>query len=105
LDAGGSVWISKTDQIATLRLVADAWDEREFLRAALKLVGYSTLTGSLRAEAVRLAEVEKNLTKWLSLLGLTPSDRSRLGVAEVKAASTLEKLRDRRARRAGLRDT
>jgi phage terminase small subunit len=39
------------------------------------------------------------LTGWLSLLGLTPSDRSRLGVAEVKAKSRLEALRERRESR------
>jgi len=31
------------------------------------------------------------------MLGLTPADRSRLGLAEVKAASTLEKLRQAKA--------
>jgi hypothetical protein len=33
------------------------------------------------------------------LLGFTPSDRARLGVAEVKAKSKLEELMERRANR------
>jgi len=35
----------------------------------------------------------------LSLLGFTPSDRSRLGVAEVKTESKLEELMRRKAER------
>ena len=35
----------------------------------------------------------------LSLLGFTPSDRSKLGLAEVKAKSKLEELMERRANR------
>jgi hypothetical protein len=35
----------------------------------------------------------------LGLLGFTPTDRSRLGVAEVKAKSKLEELMERRANR------
>ncbi len=41
----------------------------------------------------------KELGVCLSKLGLSPSDRSRLGVAEVKARSKLEELMDRRRTR------
>lgn len=40
-----------------------------------------------------LRELDKQIVSNLSLLGFTPSDRSRLGVAEVKAATKLEALR------------
>lgn len=43
-------------------------------------------------------EAVKEYRACLSLLGLTPSDRARLGVAEVKARSKLEELMDRRRR-------
>jgi hypothetical protein len=46
-----------------------------------------------------LRELEKNITNSLSLLGFTPTDRSRLGVAEVKAKSKLEELRAKRDQR------
>ena len=46
-----------------------------------------------------LLETEKLIQSSLSLLGFTPSDRSRLGLAEVKAKSKLEELMDRRAAR------
>ena len=46
-----------------------------------------------------LSTIETDMTKLLSLIGLTPADRARLGLAEVKAASTLEKLRQDKARK------
>jgi hypothetical protein len=46
-----------------------------------------------------LLETEKLLQSGLGLLGFTPTDRSRLGVAEVKAKSKLEELMERRANR------
>jgi hypothetical protein len=39
-----------------------------------------------------LSTVQGDIIKNLSLLGLTPSDRSKLGVAEVKARGKLEEL-------------
>jgi phage terminase small subunit len=39
-----------------------------------------------------LNTVENDIVKLLSLLGLTPTDRSKLGVAEVKAKGKLEAL-------------
>jgi hypothetical protein len=46
-----------------------------------------------------LLETEKLIQTSLSLLGFTPSDRSKLGLAEVKAKSKLEELMERRASR------
>ena len=39
-----------------------------------------------------LSTVQSDIVKNLSLLGLTPSDRSKMGVAEVKARGKLEEL-------------
>jgi len=57
-----------------------------------------------RTDAVRLAmlrqsllrDLNKEISEWLSLLGFDPTSRARLGLAEVKAASTLEKLQAKR---------
>ena len=46
-----------------------------------------------------LRELDKQIVSNLSLLGFTPSDRTRLGVAEVKAQSKLEELMERKASR------
>jgi hypothetical protein len=46
-----------------------------------------------------LTQLTKLIQENLSLLGFTPADRTRLGVAEVKAASKLEELMARRNER------
>ena len=48
---------------------------------------------------VTLRELDKQITNAYSLLGFTPSDRSRLGVAEVKKESKLDELMRRKAER------
>jgi hypothetical protein len=46
-----------------------------------------------------LRDLDRAITSSLSLLGFTPSDRSRLGVAEVKKESKLEELMRLKAER------
>jgi hypothetical protein len=111
LQAGASTWVATTDQLGLLALLADGWDERARLRDLLDLAppadGTAAELRSWRKYVIDtrrdLRDLEKQITSWLSLLGLTPTDRSRLGVAQVKAATTLETLRTRRASRAGHR--
>lgn len=92
VQSGAAAWIGATD-LPTVRLAQRLWDDAAALRSALDeqfdkdvFAAYITATKELRA--------------CLSMLGLSPSDRSRLGVAEVKARSKLEELMDRRTRRA-----
>ena len=91
VDAGAAPWIGATDT-PTVRLAQRLWDDMERLRIALD-EEFSEAT--FRA----YRDIVKELRACLSLLGMTPSDRSRLGVAEVKARSRLEELMDRRGRR------
>jgi hypothetical protein len=60
-------------------------DERTQLRAKVLDGGDWRDRGALRA-------LETQLVAILSVLGLNPTDRSRLGVAEVKARGALEDL-------------
>ncbi len=100
LDGPAAAWIAEPDRLALLELVASAWDERARLQAAIANLPEGWESGRYSPAAfIRLERVERNLTTWLSLLGLTPVDRSRLGVAEVKARTKLEALRERRASR------
>jgi len=47
-----------------------------------------------------ISTIENEITKIFSLLGLTPADRSKLGVAEVQAAmSAIDKLLEKRSKR------
>lgn len=92
VENGAAAWIGETDtpvvelavrlegDMARLRAVLDD----EFTPAAWKAY----------------IDAVKEYRACLSLLGLTPSDRARLGVAEVKARSKLEELMDRRTRTA-----
>ena len=92
-------WIADAD-IATVRHWAQAEDLAGELRARLATDGYVLYTDKGYAyqnpALGALATVEDQIRKWLSLLGLTPADRSRLGVAEVKARSALEEMMARR---------
>lgn len=91
--SGAAAWIGPTDLPLvhhTERLLSDI----ETIR--------SVLDEGLRAEAVTLfVALNKEFRSCLSLLGLSPTDRGRLGVAEVKARSKLEEMLDRRGRRDG----
>lgn len=44
----------------------------------------------------RLGQVEEQMTRWESLCGFNPAAMSKLGYAEIKAASALDKMMDRR---------
>ena len=95
-------WIGASD-LTVLRLYCAALDRASLLEAGLAEMGMVLYTDKgyayLNPAHGALATTEAQLTKWSSLLGLSPSDRSRLGVAEVKARSKLEELMDRRAGR------
>jgi hypothetical protein len=87
IDEGAS-WIAETDAVVA-GMVREALVERKQLRER-------ALGGSSEARK-ELRELEKQLTTWLASLGFDPAARSRLGLAEVKARSTLEQLRQKRS--------
>jgi len=89
----GQLWISPKTDIELLLMTCEMLDERVRLRA------YVWNNPEAWRERKALRELEKNITTSLSLLGFTPTDRSRLGVAEVKAKSKLEELRAKRDQR------
>ncbi len=85
----GVNWISPNTDSEILLMTCEMVDERWALRAKV-----------LREEDSKsrrhLHQLTKMIVENLSLLGFTPADRSRLGVAEVKAKSKLEELMARR---------
>jgi hypothetical protein len=86
-------WLWPEVDRSLIVMTADLFDERESLRGLIDLNPEDTrLRAALRA-------LDKQLVSNLSLLGLTPSDRSRLGLIEVKQQSKLEELMARRAAR------
>lgn len=88
----GARWISPSTDIELVQLVCEAMDERTQLRVTV-------LRGSDWRDRVALRSLEGDLRGMLSALGMTPTDRTRLGVAEVRAESVLEQLRSRAAKR------
>lgn len=97
-------WIGASD-LPLLKMAAEGYDRRAFFLRVLADEGWSVMTEKgypYRHPLVQaLSDLEKQLSGWLSALGLTPADRSRLGLAEVKAKSKLEELRERQERRKG----
>lgn len=89
----GQVWISPQTDIELLLMTCELIDERVRLRTEV----WNGVGDWHDRKALR--ELEKNIVNNLSLLGFTPTDRSRMGVAEVKAKSKLEELRIKRDER------
>jgi hypothetical protein len=89
----GDLWVSPRTDVAWLQIVCELLDRREVLKQEW------LADPTDRKLNMSLLETEKMLQSGLGLLGFTPTDRSRLGVAEVKAKSKLEELMERRANR------
>lgn len=84
----GRVWLAASDSVA-LSMLRESIEERQALRDVVIATQSETARKALR-------DLDKQVIGQLSLLGFDPAARSRLGLAEVKAASTLEKLRKSR---------
>jgi hypothetical protein len=84
----GSAWLASTDLIAMI-LLRESLEEREQLRSIVIQTQSSDARKALR-------DLDKQINSQLGQLGFDPAARARLGLAEVKAASTLEKLRKSR---------
>jgi hypothetical protein len=89
----GCNWISHKSDYYLVLLTAEAISEREALRA---LVAREPENSKARSG---LRELERQIISQLALLGFSPSDRARLGIAEVKKESKLEELLRRKAER------
>jgi len=90
--AMGLTWVSASTDLELLTMTCEMVDERWNLRVKVMQTDDAKLRRGLR-------ELDRQIVSNLSLLGFSPSDRSRLGVAEVKAKSRLEELMERRAAR------
>jgi len=84
----GHTWLSYSTDLDLLLIVCEQLDERAKLRTKVWNDGRSDERKALR-------QLEKQIVENLSLLGFTPTDRSRLGIAEVRKLSKLEALREK----------
>ena len=85
----GSTWISSSTDYEAMLMTAEMVDERWNLRVKVMTEGQPRDRRALR-------DLDRMIQSQLSLLGLTPADRSRLGVAEVKKLSKIAELRSMR---------
>lgn len=81
----GTNWISPNTDAELLLMTCEMIDERWNLRIKVMQGDDPRLRRGLR-------ELDRQIISNLSLLGFSPADRSRLGVAEVKAMSKLQEL-------------
>jgi P27 family predicted phage terminase small subunit len=81
----------RLDEIATL----EAWLGEDVTRR-----WYKTGSGQIKPHpaVAQIKEADVQITAWLSMLGLSPSDRARLGLAEIRVANELDEYRQRKAR-------
>jgi hypothetical protein len=85
----GATWVSVKSDLELLVMTCEMIDERWNLRVKVMQSDDAAMRRGLR-------ELDRQIVSNLSLLGFTPSDRARLGVAEVKVRSKLEELMAKR---------
>ncbi len=88
----GINWISPNTDTELLLMTCEMIDERWNLRVQV-------MTNNDPKDRRGLRELDKAIVSNLSLLGFSPSDRSRLGLAEVKKMSKLEEIMAKKAQR------
>jgi hypothetical protein len=88
----GINWISPNTDTELLLMTCEMIDERWNLRVRV-------MTDNDPKDRRGLRELDRAIVSNLSLLGFSPSDRSRLGIAEVKKMSKLDELMARKAQR------
>jgi P27 family predicted phage terminase small subunit len=88
-------WFAQSDRHALVEL-CDLVDLRAMLVAQIRGDGVLTPTGSGSMQAhpnwVQVIALTKQIHGLMSLFGLTPSDRGRIGLGEVQAKSKLQAL-------------
>ena len=88
----GENWIARNSDTQLLLLTCEQMDRRMELIAKIHETSEWRLYRALH-------DLEKMISTNLSMLGFTPTDRTRLGIAEVKVQSKLEELMRRKAER------
>lgn len=89
----GAAWLAETDK-PTLELLCEKVDRREEMKSQLSRTDLVLFTDKMYAYpnplVGMLSTIETEIAKLFSALGLTPTDRTRMGLAEVKARNAFE---------------
>ena len=102
----GRQWLAPQADYTTIQLLCEAFDEyvsirNQFLTGEAERI-YVTSNGSYVTHPYigQMKDLRVQMTSWLASLGFTPSDRARLGLAEVRVRDELDELQRRRTERA-----
>lgn len=101
----GRRWLSPDSDMSMMIMLCQAFDESEAIRRALALgevKRFYTLANGQQVThpmVTQLRELRAQMTAWLSSLGFSPTDRARLGLAEVRTPDALDDLQARREAR------
>lgn len=101
----GRAWLSPDSDFTIVRLLCEAEDEYVEIRAQLTSGAveryYVTAAGQVVTHPLvtQLSNLRTQITAWLAAIGFSPSDRSRLGLSEVRVRDGLDELRARRVER------
>jgi len=95
----GDSWLSDKSDIHLLQLTCEQLDERDILRA------YVLENIEAWHERAALRQLENAIASNLSMLGFTPTDRSKLGFTIAKTKTKLDELMERKANRVASTDS
>jgi P27 family predicted phage terminase small subunit len=103
--SAGRTWLSPDSDLTLIKMLCEAHDEHETVRRLLASGEvprfYTTANGQVVTHPLvtQLGNLRTQMTAWLAAIGFSPSDRSRLGLAEVRVRDELDELEKRRASR------
>jgi P27 family predicted phage terminase small subunit len=98
----GKSWLAIESDRTIVTLLCHAFDEHEDLRIGLSDGTYQRVYIHANGSPVttpyvtQLKELRTQMTSWLSAIGFTPADRSRLGLAEVRVRDEIDELKQKR---------
>lgn len=99
-------WMAPGSDQTVVLLLCEAMDDYTTIRAQLnsgEVERYYTMAnGSMVTHPLvnQLKDLRIHMTSWLGMIGFSPSDRSRLGLAEVRVRDEIDDLTRRRNERA-----
>ncbi len=98
----GRQWLAVESDRSLITMLCHAYDEAEKLRQGIESGEFPRVYVHANGSPVttpwvtQLKELRTQMTSWLSAIGFTPSDRSRLGLAEVRVRDELDELAQKR---------
>lgn len=103
----GRTWLSPESDQTIIAMLCEAQDDycliREIINSGAEPRFYITANGQMVTHPLitQLQNLRAQMTAWLAAIGFSPSDRSRLGLAEVRVRDELDELQRRRVDRTG----